>query len=202
MLTLASDRRDAYVQLELARTEERLKKAISRWHDLVCTSQLLESIRRCYEQQRQPAALQEASLYLERITEGRYRRVWTRLDQEMLCVEDCRGHHLPVRSLSRGTREPLMLALRLALVSQFARRGIRLPIVLDEVLVHFDAQRARAAAEVLKDFAAAGGHQMFVFTCHKHLVSLFTEMGADVRLLPDTPQQGKAKSTTDHSRAA
>ena len=50
-----------------------------------------------------------------------------------------------------------------------------------------------AAAEVLKDFAAAGGHQMFVFTCHKHLVSLFTEMGADVRLLPDTPQQGKAK---------
>ena len=70
LLTLASDRRDAYVQLELARTEERLKKAISRWHDLVCTSQLLESIRRCYEQQRQPAALQEASLYLERITEG------------------------------------------------------------------------------------------------------------------------------------
>ena len=202
LLTLASDRRDAYVQLELARTEERLKKAISRWHDLVCTSQLLKSIRRCYEQQRQPAALQEASLYLERITEGRYRRVWTRLDQEMLCVEDCRGQHLPVLALSRGTREPLMLALRLALVSQFARRGIRLPIVLDEVLVHFDAQRARAAAEVLKDFAAAGGHQIFLFTCHKHLVSLFTEIGAEVRLLPDTPQQGKAKSTTDHSRAA
>jgi uncharacterized protein YhaN len=202
LLTLASDRRDAYVQLELARTEERLKRAISRWHDLVCTSQLLESIRRCYEQQRQPAALQEASLYLERITEGRYRRVWTRLDQEMLCVEDCRGQHLPVLALSRGTREPLMLALRLALVSQFARRGIRLPIVLDEVLVHFDAQRARAAAEVLKDFAAAGGHQIFLFTCHKHLVSLFTEIGAEVRLLPDTPQQGKGKSTTDHSRAA
>lgn len=202
LLTLANDRRDAYVQLELARTEQRLKKAISRWHDLVCTSQLLESIRRCYEQQRQPAALQEASIYLERFTEGRYRRVWTRLDQEMLCVEDAQGQNMPVTALSRGTREPLMLALRLALVSQYARRGIRLPVVLDEVLVHLDMQRARATAEVLKDFAAAGGHQIFLFTCHKHLVSLFTEMGADVRLLPDAPQHGKAKSEKGQSQAA
>tara|TARA_E500000331_G_C16743253_1_gene491936 strand:- start:229 stop:516 length:288 start_codon:yes stop_codon:yes gene_type:complete len=95
-----------------------------------------------------------------------------------------------------------MLALRLALVSQYARRGIRLPIVLDEVLVHLDMQRARATAEVLKDFAASGGHQIFLFTCHKHLVSLFTEMGADVRLLPDAPQHGKAKSEKGQSQAA
>ena len=120
----------------------------------------------------------------------------------MLCVEDAQGQNMPVTALSRGTREPLMLALRLALVSQYARRGIRLPVVLDEVLVHLDMQRARATAEVLKDFAAAGGHQIFLFTCHKHLVSLFTEMGADVRLLPDAPQHGKAKSEKGQSQAA
>ena len=202
LLTLASDRRDAHVQLELARIRQRIKQSISRWHDLACTSQLLESIRRCYEHQRQPAALQEASLYLERITEGRYRRVWTRLDQETLCVDDAQGKSKPVSALSRGTREPLMLSLRLALVSQFARRGIYLPIVLDEVLVHFDLQRARAAAELLKEFALAGGHQIFMFTCHKHLVSLFTELGADVRLLPDTHAHEKVKKAKGASKAA
>ena len=94
-----------------------------------------------------------------------------------------------------------MLALRLALVSQYARRGIRLPIILDEVLVHFDVRRGRAAAELLKDFASAGGHQIFMLTCHKHLVSLFTELGADVRMLPDVHAQGKAGDKKQNSKA-
>ena len=202
LLALASDRRDAHVQLELARIRQRINQTISRWYDLACTSQLLESIRKCYEQQRQPAALQEASRYLERITAGRYRRVWTRLDQETLCVDDAQGKSKPVSALSRGTREPLMLALRLSLISQFARRGIHLPIVLDEVLVHFDLQRARAAAELLKEFALAGGHQIFMFTCHKHLVNLFTELGADVRLLPDAYPHEKVRKAKGTSKAA
>ena len=117
-------------------------------------------------------------------------------------MDDAQGKSKPVSALSRGTREPLMLSLRLALVSQFARRGIYLPIVLDEVLVHFDLQRARAAAELLKEFALAGGHQIFMFTCHKHLVSLFTELGADVRLLPDTHAHEKVKKAKGASKAA
>ena len=201
LLALGNDRRDAYLQLELSRVSARIATANSRWRDLVCTAQLLDSIRRAYEQQRQPAALQEASVYFEQMTEGRYRRVWTRLDREMLCVEDFQGNKLPASSLSRGTREPLMLALRMALVSQFARRGIRLPLVLDDVLVHFDAQRARVAVELLRDYAAAGPHQIFFFTCHKHLVNLFTEMGAEVRLLPET-RASTDKAASDHSQAA
>ena len=63
LLSLGNDRRDAYLQLELSRVEAQLETATSRWRDLVCTAQLLDSIRRCYEQQRQPAALQEASVY-------------------------------------------------------------------------------------------------------------------------------------------
>ncbi len=201
LLSLANDRRDAYLQLELSRVEARLETATSRWRDLVCTAQLLDSIRRCYEQQRQPAALQEASVYLDQMTDGRYRRVWTRLDREMLCVDDFQGRSLPASSLSRGTREPLMLALRLALVSQFARRGIRMPLVLDDILVHFDAERARLAVTLLQEFASAGGHQIFFFTCHKHLVTLLTEMGAEVRLLPETRARTD-KAASDHSQAA
>ena len=41
--------------------------------------------------------------------------------------------------------------------------------MLDDVLVNFDAERAKAAAAVLRDFAAAG-HQLLVFTCHEHIL--------------------------------
>ncbi len=61
------------------------------------------------------------------------------------------------------------MSLRLALASSYARRGAPLPLVLDDVLVNFDADRAKAAAAVLRDFAAAG-HQLLVFTCHEHIL--------------------------------
>ena len=63
----------------------------------------------------------------------------------------------------------------LGLVSTFAKRGVRLPVILDDVLVNFDAPRARAAAAVLNDFAQHG-HQIFVFTCHEHIARMFAEL--------------------------
>ena len=47
--------------------------------------------------------------------------------------------------------------------------------MLDDVLVNFDAVRAKAAAAVLRDFAAAG-HQVLVFTCHEHISKLFRSL--------------------------
>jgi uncharacterized protein YhaN len=196
LLSLGNDRRDAVLQLELARVEKRLFDAVSRWRDLALTTQLLDSIRRCYEQQRQPAALQEASLYLERLTEGRYLRVWTRLDEEALCVDDAEGRCWSLDLLSSGTREQLFLALRLAIITQYAQRGIRLPLVLDDVLVNFDAARAQAAADVLRDFADAE-QQIFVFTCHEHIVKLFESGDADLRQLPDC-----RRATAEETRLA
>ncbi len=193
LLSLGNDRRHGILKLELASVEKKLTDAIVRWKDLAVTTCLLESIRRCYEQQRQPAALQEASLYMERLTDGRYVRIWTRLDEDSLCVDDGQGHPWPVDRLSSGTREQLFLALRLSLVTQYAQRGIRLPLVLDDVLVHFDAQRAKAASRVLRDFADLG-HQIFVFTCHEHIVKMFKAIKAEVRELPDCRQSQKVEA--------
>ena len=73
--------------------------------------------------------------------------------------------------------------MRLALVDAYARRGAVLPLVLDDVLVNFDASRARAAARVLRDFAASG-YQVLMFTCHDHIRDLFHVLDVDVRVLP------------------
>jgi len=180
---LADDRRPAAMQFELSLVDGRLAEAIHRWRVLAVTSRILRAIRTSYEQERQPETLQEASGYLERLTEGRYLRVWTPLDRDVLLVDDAHGRSLSIEVLSRGVREQLFLALRLALASSFARRGARLPLVLDDVLVNFDGPRAKAAVAVLRDFAEAG-HQVLVFTCHEHIVKLFRSARLKVNELP------------------
>jgi uncharacterized protein YhaN len=184
---LAADRQLAFKQLEFAAIEKRLEEAIHRWQVLAVTCRTLELIRTTYERDRQPETLQEASLYLERMTQGRYRRVWTPLGENVLRVDDAEGHAIPVEVLSRGTREQLFLSLRLALAAFYSRHGAPLPLVLDDVLVNFDATRAKAAAAVLGDFAAAG-HQVLVFTCHEHILRLFQSLKVPVGQLPDNAE--------------
>jgi hypothetical protein len=145
---------------------------------------MLSAVRDYYEREHQPQALRDASVYLQRLTGGRYKRVWTPLGQHCLMVDDVQGASLSVELLSSGTREQLFLALRLALVAAYARRGVVLPLVLDDVLVNFDVIRAKAAAMVLRDFARQGC-QVLVFTCHEHIAKLFKSIKADVRQLPD-----------------
>jgi hypothetical protein len=115
--------------------------------------------------------------------------VWTPFGERELRVDDAEGNSLSADVLSRGTREQLFLSLRLALVTLYARRGVRLPLILDDVLVNFDSPRTKAAASVLKDFARAG-HQVLLFTCHEHISKLFKSLRADVRVLPDRTSLG------------
>ena len=62
--------------------------------------------------------------------------------------------------------------------------------MLDDVLVNFDADRASAAAAVLRDFAAAG-HQLLVFTCHQHISNIFASLGVPVGRLPSASNSGR-----------
>ncbi len=180
---LADDRQLPVKQLELSVVENRIEEAWHRWQVLATTCRIMDRIRAVYERERQPETLQEASLYLQRLTQGRYQRVWTPLGQNVLRVDDAEGHCLAVEMLSRGTREQLFLSLRMALAAGYARRGAALPMVLDDVLVNFDADRAAAAAAVLRNFSQAG-HQLLVFTCHEHIAKIFAELSAPVSSLP------------------
>jgi hypothetical protein len=144
---------------------------------------LLESIREIYEAERQPETLKEASEFLCQISGGQYTRIWTKLSENVLLVDNAEGEALPVEVLSRGTRECVYLGLRLALVTAYSRRGAVLPLVLDDVLVNFDAARAREAAAALKSFSEKG-FQVMMFTCHDHIRDMFVDLDCDVRELP------------------
>ncbi|MBN1908412.1 MAG: AAA family ATPase [Pirellulales bacterium] len=198
--TLAEDRRPAAKRMELSTVEHRLAEAVRRWQVLALTGRILREVKELYEKERQPETLQEASDYLRRLTNGRYVRVWTPLGEDVLMVDDARSQALSVEVLSRGTREQLFLALRLALTAAYARRGATLPLVLDDVLVNFDMPRAEAAAELMRDFARAG-HQLLVFTCHEHIHKLFKSLKVDVRRLPERTEKdtasGKKRSSSE-----
>jgi uncharacterized protein YhaN len=176
---LADNRTAAQKQLDLGMIEKRLADAVSRWKVLALASEVLEAVRKNYEQTRQPETLQEASGYFTQMTGGRYRRVWTPLSDDVLVVDDAQGKPCSVELLSRGVREQLFLCLRLALATCYARRGIALPMILDDVLVNFDGQRAKAAVDVLHGLAT-GGHQLLVFTCHEHIAKLFQAIQVEV----------------------
>ena len=170
-------------QVELDLIEGQIAETQERWRERAAVGAMLELIRNDYEEHRQPETLLEASRYLERLTQGRYPRVWTPLADDVLFVDNQEGESVAVENLSRGAREQLFLSVRMALVAMFARRGVQLPMILDDVLVNFDDGRSKIAANVLTDFAKEG-HQLFVFTCHEHVWEMFKELRTDVRRLP------------------
>jgi uncharacterized protein YhaN len=140
------------------------------------TGQTLDGIRIRYERICQPGILASASRYFARLTSGKYRTLWTPLRHRSLRVDDAAGTTWRLDQLSGSTRELLLLAIRLALIDDFSRRGVDLPLLLDDVLLTLDPARAAAAAGELVDFAQRG-HQVLFFTCHPHLTNLFTNAG-------------------------
>lgn len=136
------------------------------WSRLTLAHALLERTRQRYERDRQPAVLARASTYFARLTRGRYERIYQPLDTQGFRVIETgpsQRQKTPAQ-LSRGTREQLYLALRFAAVDEFGKRQERLPVIVDEVLVNFDPQRAAQAAAAFAQVAER--NQVIVFTCH------------------------------------
>ncbi|MEZ6134755.1 MAG: AAA family ATPase [Pirellulaceae bacterium] len=192
MKSLAASSRLSEAKLELACVENQLKACSAHWQTLAVTTSLLDKVCEVYETERQPETLREASAFLSQLTEGKYVRIWTPLGKNQLRIDNARGQALPLEVLSRGTRETVFIALRLSLAAAYARRGVTLPLVMDDVLVNFDAGRAEAAAKVLRDFASLG-HQVIMFTCHEHIMRTFYDIDVQVRVLPQQGQPGEAE---------
>ena len=185
--TASRDRCTEGVQLEIAEIEQELEGHLHRRQLLERAAALLEETRAAFARDHQPAVLREASRWLARLTEGHYTSITTSIHEARLEVHDAENAPWSPDRLSRGTREQVFLALRLALVRDLERHGVRLPVVIDDALVNFDDARALAAARVLVEFAGDEPHarQMLVLTCHAHVARIFTEAGARVRSLSD-----------------
>lgn len=142
---------------------------------------LLGRARRRFEEEQQPRVVQLASEHFALLTEGRYRRVFIPAgDERELRVSDGE-RDWSAAQLSRGTREQLYLAFRLAVVRDFGETRSALPLIVDDVLVNFDPGRARSAIQLLAQLAEH--QQVIAFTCHPWLRELFEAEGAQTQTL-------------------
>ena len=190
LANLAAQRGFVADRFESAAVSRRIDEMSRIWQSRAVACKMMEDIRRAYEKERQPETLKEASRLLKRLTDGLYIKIWTPLGEDTLYVDTEDGQTLDIGSLSRGTREQLFIAIRLALATSFEKHGVSLPLILDDVLVNFDNHRAAAAADVLAEFAEAG-RQIFLFTCHQHICKTFLKLDRPVFVLPDKTMKVK-----------
>jgi uncharacterized protein YhaN len=160
---------------ELVALEGRAATLAREWAVRALALRLLEETRSRYERERQPDVIRAAESHFERITGGRYARIVAPPGESSVRVETEGGESRVTDELSRGTSEQLYLALRFGLIEEFARHGEPLPVVMDDILVNFDADRAARAASAIRDLA--NRHQVLYFTCHRWTAELLDPGG-------------------------
>ena len=160
---------------ELVALEGRAATLAREWAVRALALHLLEETRSRYERERQPDVIRAAEGHFERITGGRYARIVAPPGESSVRVETDGGEGRVTEELSRGTSEQLYLALRFGLIEEFARHGEPLPVVMDDILVNFDPDRAARAASAIRDLARR--HQVLFFTCHQMTAELLDPTG-------------------------
>jgi uncharacterized protein YhaN len=169
----------------LARQEVVLAKidaSAEMWAVVTLCRTLLDETRKVYETERQPQVLRHASRFFSLMTEGRYPRIIAPLDGTDIQAERDDGVRLVPELLSRGTAEQLYLAMRFALVRDYAGSVAPLPVVFDDVFVNFDPQRTRNTLGAVRELAET--HQVLLFTCHPHILAITQEIVPDAKIFP------------------
>jgi uncharacterized protein YhaN len=158
---------DAALQLETVRTlaEQYVRTRLA-------ASLLKREVDR-YRERNKGTILRAAGELFARLSLGSFSGLdvdYAQSDDPVLSCVRSGGEPIGVEALSTGTRDQLYLALRLASLEHLASRQELMPLVLDDILVHFDDERARAALGVLVGFADTT--QVLLFTHHRRLCEL------------------------------
>jgi uncharacterized protein YhaN len=129
------------------------------------------------------AVLKRAGEYLALVTSGRYLGLnYPDGEGESPLHVSLADRDEPVEvgaPLSRGTLEQIYLCLRLGTLDELDQGLTRLPLVLDEALVHWDRGRRAALYPLLEKVARR--RQVLLFTCHEEQAEEFQKaLGAPI----------------------
>jgi uncharacterized protein YhaN len=173
------------IQGEVERLSGQLAQAQARLSALQLRAAALDDLCQRLDAARQ-ARLQRLHAPLQRHLEPYVRLLWPQarlvLDDALVpsqLIRDRDGLAEPLDMQSHGTREQLGLISRLAYADLLREAGRPTLLILDDALVHTDAQRLVAMKRIL--FDAASRHQVLLFTCQPEL---WQDMGVGVSRLP------------------
>ncbi|CAN5191789.1 YhaN family protein [soil metagenome] len=165
-----------------AQAREEMEAAIARyragvrpWAQLKLAEALLGEALRRHREKAQGPVVALASDYFRLMTGGRFVRLLVDADSDspVLLAQPAQGRPLDISALSEGTADQLYLALRLAALEVQRKPDRMMPLVLDDVFMTADDERAAHMFGALAKFAAAS--QVLVFTHHHHLLEVASQ---------------------------
>ena len=150
----------------------RFRAGIRPWARLKLAHALLKESLNRFRERAQAPMVGAASTYFSLMTGGRYERLEAdeEGDKPVLRAVQADGTRKGVEAMSDGTADQLYLALRLAALDLRRASHPHMPLVLDDVLITSDDERAANVLRALAQFAEGG--QVMIFTHHRHLIDV------------------------------
>lgn len=123
---------------------------------------LVEHLRETSEHENLPAVFHRAHDLFIGVTNGRFELTLDPRDQVFGALDTQLGRRRALDELSDGTRLQLHVCVRIAFIEQ-QERGLKLPLLLDELLANSDDERASHLVDAFVTLQKSG-RQLFYFT--------------------------------------
>ena len=173
------DEHDLLVQLD--RLEGKISSLVEHKREL---QRAVESDRRWYDY-RPDTVLGNASRWLSKLSDGQWDQI--RIDQvkQQPIVSSDHQAGFEFVEFDFADRDVITLSLLIAAVEAFATKGVRIPLVLDDVLRNLDQKQVKTTLGVLEDFCR-DNHQVIVLTDDERTNRLLAQHNIAIQELPDT----------------
>jgi uncharacterized protein YhaN len=159
-----------------------LRRDAARFVRLRLATHLLQTQIERFRKENQGPLLAKSGTVFNTITRGAYSGLGAEFnagDLPVLVGVRPDDSKVPIDGMSDGSRDQLFLALRLAALEQHVDAHEPMPLILDDLLMTFDNDRAKAILPQLRSLAQRT--QIFLFTHHDHLVELCRQVLGDGR---------------------
>ena len=162
----------AAADLESVRTN--LMDEAGRFVRLKLAGHVLKTAVESYRKKESGEMLKRSSEIFSQLTLGNFAGLevdWDdKNERELVGVRGGGTARVKTDQMSSGTCDQLYLALRVASLEVYFRNHPPVPFIADDVLIHFDDERAAAALQILAGLAHHT--QVLLFTHHGHLVQV------------------------------
>ncbi|WP_225744396.1 AAA family ATPase [Marinilactibacillus sp. Marseille-P9653] len=135
---------------EFENEKSHLQELVNSWVTSKLASNIIEKTLKYARKDRFPQTIMDAENYFSYLTQGKYTKIV--IDDETVFILNNEGHYFRADELSRGTAEPLYVALRLAFINNI-KDTIRMPLLVDDGFVNLDRTRRTRMYELLKEIS-------------------------------------------------
>lgn len=133
----------------------KIKEHARKYIKITLALKVIEQEIECYRKKNESPLLAKASEHFMKLTLGSFAGLTISYEGEQPAIVGVRSdnRHTEVNEMSDGSRDQLYLSLRLAALSIYLETSEPMPFIVDDILIKFDDDRARATLEILSEIS-------------------------------------------------